>query len=157
MSAADIVNVLKKIPYPVTVVTVGTGGAENGLTVSWISQVSFDPPMILFSIDKNHYSNLPLSGSGSFVVNLLKTDQKPMAGHCAAQSMQGEDKIDKYPTREAENGGLILSDALGYLDCEVVNTVEAGSHTLVIGKVTDAGILNDDEPLTTASGMRYNK
>ena len=86
MSEADIAKVLKKIPYPVSVVTVGTGGAENGLTISWMSQVSFDPPLIMFAIDKNHYSNLPL-GSQSFVVNLLKSDQSHIAGHYAGQSM----------------------------------------------------------------------
>ena len=156
MSETDITEVLKKIPYPVSVVTVGTGGAENGLAISWMSQVSFDPPLIMFAIDKNHYSNLPL-GSKGFVVNLLKSDQNNVAGHFAGQSMEGENKIDKFPTRPAGSGSPILTEALAFLDCEVEKTIEVGDHTLYIGKIVDAGVLNDGQPLTSASGMRYKK
>ena len=72
---------LSKIPYSVCVVTVGLGGTENGLTVSWITQVSFDPPMILFAIDKKHYSTELVEDVPSFVVNVLRDDQIPVAGH----------------------------------------------------------------------------
>lgn len=156
MSESDIAAVLKKIPYPVSVVSVGTGGAENGLTISWLSQVSFNPPMIMFAMDKNHYSNLPI-GSKSFVVNLLKSNQNHIAGHFARQSMQGENKIEEFPTREAASGSPILTDALAFLDCEMEKSIEIGDHILYIGKVIDAGVLNDGQPLTSASGMHYQK
>ena len=156
MSNADIATVLKKIPYPVSVVTLGTGGAENGLTISWLSQVSFDPPMVMFAMDKNHYSNLPM-GSKSFVVNLLKSNQNSIAGHFARQSMEGENKIDKFPTRPAESGSPILTEALAFLDCEVEKSIEVGDHVLYIGKVIEAGLLNDGQPLTSVSGMHYQK
>jgi flavin reductase (DIM6/NTAB) family NADH-FMN oxidoreductase RutF len=156
MSDTDIAAVLKKIPYPVSVVTLGAGGAENGLTISWLSQVSFDPPMIMFAMDKNHYSNLPI-GSKSFVVNLLKSNQNRIAGHFARQSMEGESKIEEFPTREAASGSPILTEALAFLDCELEKSIEIGDHILYIGKVIDAGILNEGQSLTSASGILYQK
>ena len=53
----------------------------------------------------------------------------------------------------------ILTDALSFLDCEVVALHEAGDHVLVVGQVVDGGIVNYGEPLTTAAsaGLRYQK
>lgn len=157
MADKNIENVLGRLQYNVAVVTVGTGGAENGLTVSWLSQVSFDPPMVMIAVDRGHYSNLPLESGGGFVVNLLSEDQKHLAGQFARQSMEGESKLEGLATREAESGVPILTEALGYLDCEVAQTVEAGDHTLFIGKVIGAEILNEGSPMTSSSGMRYQK
>jgi flavin reductase (DIM6/NTAB) family NADH-FMN oxidoreductase RutF len=61
MSKSEFDNVLAKIPYGVSVVTMGRGGAkvENGLTVSWMSQVSFDPPMLMVCTTASIFSAAP--------------------------------------------------------------------------------------------------
>jgi len=157
MADDKIKEVLGKLQYNVAVVTVGTGGAENGLTISWLSQVSFDPPMVLIAVNRNHYSNLHLEGVGGFVVNLLRDDQKELAGRFARQSMEGESKLEGLGTQESESGAPILKDALAYLDCEVAETAETGDHNLFIGKVIGAGVLNEGAVMTSASGLRYGK
>lgn len=155
MTEKKFKQALAKIPYSVSVVTVGVGGIENGLTVSWLSQVSFTPPLIMFSIDKQHYSTELLEGTPNFVVNLLGDDQVKVAGHFARQSMVGDDKIDAYPWKEAASGCAILTDALAYYDCEVVARHDVGDHWLVVGEVKDAGILREGTPLTSLTGPRY--
>jgi flavin reductase (DIM6/NTAB) family NADH-FMN oxidoreductase RutF len=158
MSESNKIDVvLQKIPYGVSVVTVGRGGVENALTVSWMSQVSFEPPHVMVAIDKLHYSEELLRSTGSFVVNLLDAEQKRLAAHFARQSVVGEDKLASVATRPAPSGAAILTDALGWLDCEVVSIQTVGDHVLVIGRVEDAGIHSDQQPLTTSSGLRYRK
>lgn len=157
MGGSDFTSVLSKIPYGVSVVTVGLGGDSNGLTVSWMSQVSFEPPHIMIAVDSAHHSTDILTSTKSFAVNLLKDDQKDIATHFAKQSIINVDKADQYSLREASTGTPILTDALAYLDCEVVQQFEVGGHTVFIGQVVDAAILNDGEPLTSASGMRYRE
>ena len=95
MSENQFSEVLEQFPYAVSVVTLGAGGLENGLTISWLSQVSAKPPMLVFSIHKDHYSRDRLADHPHFVVNLLAEDQKHLALHFAKASMIGEDKIDK--------------------------------------------------------------
>lgn len=157
MSATKIDESLEKLPYPVTVVTVGRGKAENALTISWISQVSFDPPHLALAIDRVHYSEELLRGTGTFVVNLLRDDQRKLAGHFAREAMAGDDKLAAVETREAAGGAAILADALAWYDCEVVSIQPVGDHFLVIGRVVDAGTGPDGQPLTTSSGLRYRK
>ncbi|MFH1756202.1 MAG: flavin reductase family protein, partial [Candidatus Latescibacterota bacterium] len=67
------------------------------------------------------------------------------------------EKLDATPTRESGSGAAILTEALAYFDCEVVATDTYGDHNVYIGKVVEAEILNDGEPLTTLDGMKYSK
>jgi flavin reductase (DIM6/NTAB) family NADH-FMN oxidoreductase RutF len=157
MSERKFKEELAQIPYSVCVVTVGLGGTENGLTVSWLSQVSFEPPMLMFSIDKNHYSTELVEDIPSFVVNLLGEDQLNIASHFAKQSMTDINKIDQVATKESKGGLAILTDAVAYFECDVVARHEAGDHWVIIGQVNDGGILNKGAPLTTQHGIRYAK
>ncbi len=158
MAEWSFAEVLQKLPLSVTVVTVGRGGAENALTVSWTSPVSFDPPQMMISLDKLHYSIDFLRSTKNFCVNVLREGQQRMAGHFARQSMANEDKFDAVATREADTGAAILTDALAYFDCEIAEIHETGDHLLVIGTVVDAGVIGEGQPLTTtASGLRYLK
>ena len=159
MSNNQYSEILAKIPYGVSVVTMGRGGAqvENGLTVSWMSQVSFSPPMLMVAVDKLHYSLDLLRSTRNFCVNLLGEDQGALAGRFARQATTGEDKLADVPQRPADSGAAILTDAVAYFDCEVTSIVEAGDHAVVVGRVEDAGLLRDRPPMTSASGLRYRK
>jgi flavin reductase (DIM6/NTAB) family NADH-FMN oxidoreductase RutF len=159
MSNNDFREVLAKIPYGVSVVTMGRGGAEveNGLTVSWMSQVSFNPPMLMVAVDKLHYSLDLLRSTKNFCVNLLGEDQASLAGRFAKQATTAEDKLADVNQRPADSGAAILTDAVAYFDCEVTSMVESGDHVIVIGRIEDAAILKDRAPMTSASGLRYRK
>ncbi|MFH1809084.1 MAG: flavin reductase family protein [Pseudomonadota bacterium] len=157
MNKSSIHKALESIPYGVSVVTVGRGGVENALTVSWMSQVSFDPPCLMIAVDSLHYSVEFLESTRNFTVNLLAEGQTAVAAHFARPSTTEQDKLDKVETREAESGAAILTEAVAYFDCEILQTHKVGGHTLFIGKIIDADVLHAVPPLTTASGIRYRK
>ena len=157
MSNSDFDKVLRTFPTGISVVTVGRGGVENGLTVSWASPVSFDPPLFMIAVNRNHYSTEFLDSTKNFVINVLKKDQTGLAGHFAKPSFSDRDKLSGVATREAPSGAAILTDALAYFDCEVIDSHNYGDHTIYIGRVIDAGILGEGDPLTTLEGMRYVK
>jgi flavin reductase (DIM6/NTAB) family NADH-FMN oxidoreductase RutF len=159
MSNNDFSDVLAKIPYGVSVVTMGRGGVkvENGLTISWMSQVSFNPPMLMVAVDKLHYSLDLLRSTKNFCVNLLGEDQTALAGRFAKQATAGDDKLADVAQRPADSGAAILTDAVAYFDCEVSSMVEAGDHMVVIGRIEDAAVLKDRAPMTSAAGLRYRK
>lgn len=157
MSNKDFSNVLAKIPYGVSVVTMGRGGAavENGLTVSWMSQVSFQPPMLMIAVDRLHYSVDLLRSTKNFCVNLLSDEQTALAARFARQATTAEAKLEGVAQRPADSGAAILTDSVAYFDCEVSTVVEAGDHLLVIGQIEDAAVLKERAPLTSAAGLRY--
>jgi flavin reductase (DIM6/NTAB) family NADH-FMN oxidoreductase RutF len=157
MSKSKYVDVLKKFTLSICVVTVGRGGVENGLTVSWVSPVSFEPLQFMISVDTKHYSTEFLDSTKNFAINLLKKDQKDLAAHFAQPSFTDREKLDSVLSSEAESGAAILTDALAFFDCEVVDRHKHGDHNIYVGQVIEAGILNDGEPLTTLDGMYYLK
>lgn len=157
MKQERFVEVLRKLPLPVTVVTVGRGGVENGLTVSWVAPASFDPPQVMFAVDRLHYSVEFLRSTKNFGVNVLGAGQERLAGHFARQSLTGERKLDEVRTRESFTGAAILADALAYLDCELAAVHEAGDHLIVVGTVVDAGVLREGAPLSAADTVQYRQ
>ena len=157
MEPARFAEVLRRFPLAVSVVTVGRGGSENALTVSWATPASFDPPMFLVALDRLHYSIDFAKSTKNFAVNLLAEGQERLAGQFARQAMQGEDKLKGVARREGETGAPILTDAVAYFDCELTNVVEAGDHYLLLGRVVDAGLLRDAQPLVSGASLRYQK
>jgi flavin reductase (DIM6/NTAB) family NADH-FMN oxidoreductase RutF len=157
MSKSKYADVLKKFPLSICVVTVGRGGVENALTVSWASPISFEPLHFMISVDAKHYSIEFLDSTKNFVINLLKKDQTKIAAHFAKPSFTDAEKLDSVLSSESESGAAILTDALAYFDCEVVESREFGGHKIYIGKVIEAKVINDGEPLTTLGGMHYTK
>jgi flavin reductase (DIM6/NTAB) family NADH-FMN oxidoreductase RutF len=157
MDSASFAEVLRKYPLAVSVVTVGRGGAENALTVSWATPASFEPPMFLVAVDRLHYSVDFVKSTRNFTVNVLAEGQEKLAGQFARQSMQGEDKLAGVAHREGQTGAPILTDAVAYFDCELAFHVEAGDHYLLVGRVVDAAVLRDARPLVGGAALRYQK
>jgi flavin reductase (DIM6/NTAB) family NADH-FMN oxidoreductase RutF len=157
MKPEQFAEVLRKVPLVVTVVTVGRGGAENGLTVSWAAPVSFDPPQFMIAVDRHHYSVDFLKSTKNFAINVLRSDQAKLAGQFARQSIAHEDKLAGVRTREGDTGAAILVDALASFDCEVAAMHETGDHLLIVGNVVAAESHGEGEALSTAAGLRYLK
>jgi flavin reductase (DIM6/NTAB) family NADH-FMN oxidoreductase RutF len=150
-------EVLRKFPLAVSVVTVGRGGAENALTVSWATPASFDPPMFLIAVDRLHYSVDFVKSTKNFAVNVLAEGQERLAGVFARQSMLGEDKLAGVSWRPGETGAPILADAVAWFDCELRQIVEAGDHYLLVGEVVAAGAQGDGKALVGGASLRYQK
>jgi flavin reductase (DIM6/NTAB) family NADH-FMN oxidoreductase RutF len=157
MDPSSFAEVLRRFPLAVSVVTVGRGGAENALTVSWATPASFDPPMFLVAVDRLHYSVDFVKSTKNFAVNVLGEGQERLAGQFARQSMQGENKLASVATREGATGAPLLLDAVAYFDCELAFFVEAGDHYLLVGRVVDAGAPRDGKPLVGGAALRYLK
>lgn len=157
MKPEAFAEVLRRFPLAVSVVTVGRGGADNALTVSWAAPVAFDPPHFMIAVDRLHYSVDFIRSTKNFAVNVLGEGQERLAGQFARQSMTKEDKLEGIPVREGLTGAAILTDAVAYFDCEMVSIGDVGDHLMVVGKVVDAGVLRDGNPLQTGAGLRYQK
>lgn len=123
--------------YP-TGVTVVTGYNENqepiGLTVNSFASVSVDPLLILWSIDKSVSTYNSFSNIERFSVNILAEDQKDIAYLFASK---GQDRFSNVDWFKSILNLPIILDSLAALQCEVYQTIEAGDHMILIGKVID--------------------
>ena len=149
-------QVLRTFTYGLYAVSSANEGEVNVCTVNWLTQVSFDPPLLAVSIE-NASKTLPMVlRSRKFTVNVLRSGERELAGKLGKSAMQYPDKLASIAFDIGANGCPVLHDALAWVACEVRHTVEAGDSTVLVAEVVDTGMLGEGQPLTMAeAGFRH--
>jgi len=128
----------------------------NAFTANWLTQISFEPPLVAVSIENNAKSLSIILNSRKFTINVLQTGQRELAGTLGKSATRTPDKLAGIPYTTTNTGYPILQSALGWVACDVQQTVPAGDSTLVVAEVVDAGMLAEGTPLTMAeAGFRH--
>ena len=151
-------TVLRQFTYGLYAVTAAHEGERGVFTANWLSQASFEPPVVMLSVELDS-STLPLiRGSGLFAICPLAADQKELAGALGRPKKRVGDKFVALDlqTIETESGCPALADGLGYVVCRVLSEMPAGDSVLFLGEVVEARVLGEGEPLTMrAAGFRH--
>lgn len=149
--------VLRYFTYGLYAVTCAHERDANVFTANWLSQVSFEPPMVAVSVE-NDSASLPLIlASGLFAVNVFAAGDRELAGALGKPRARAGDKLATVDHATSANGLPIVSAALGYVECRVTGSLVTGDSTVVVGEVIGAGLLGDGEPLTMRdAGFRHS-
>ncbi len=132
-------------PTGVTVLTTtDKDGNPVGLTVNSFASVSLDPLLVLWSIDHRVSTLDSFVNGGKFAVHILAGDQQDVCKNFSSKD------VDRFSTCEWTFSELqlpIIDGAFAVLQCETFQTIEAGDHTILIGKVVDIEIENKEPML----------
>ena len=142
-------EVVGRFASGVTVITTNDEGRDFGMTASAMSSLSLDPPMILICVNRSAASRQAISHAGMFGVNILHEDQASLAVHFATP------QADKFDALSVSRGAMScprLEGVLAWLECEVVEEVEGGTHSVFFGKVREAAA-RDGRPLAYFRGQ----
>lgn len=147
---------LRLFTYGLYAVTCGDDEQRNAFTANWLSQVSFDPPLLALSVENDSVSLPIIRATKRFAVNVFGAEQRDLAGQLGKSYSKHPDKLEGLQWDVSENGCPIVLDALGYVVCEMESETPAGDSTLVLGRVVDAHVLRHEEPLTMlAAGFKH--
>lgn len=111
-------------------------GDPVGLTCNSIASVSLDPPLVLFCVDHEAHSRSAFLEAGHFSLSLLGRDQEALSLRFASGSVT--DRFEGLSLAEGATGAPVLDGAIASLDCTLWKAVEAGDHTILIGRVEAA-------------------
>ncbi len=128
-------------------------GAVSGFIASWITQVSFVPPLVMVAINPLHYSYGLVVRSNAFAINLLRTDQIALVDWFGKRSGKSIDKLLATAYELGTTGVPVLKDCLASIECTIMWTKEAGDHVIVVGRIVDAGIKSEGQPLQETRSM----
>jgi flavin reductase (DIM6/NTAB) family NADH-FMN oxidoreductase RutF len=132
---------LRMIPYGLFVLT---GQAKDGrvaaATVNWVTQASFDPPLVVVAVKADSHSHAIIKDSKAFALNVLGKEQKDIAYTFFKPLEREGDSIGGQKFRAGSLGAPIFENVPGYIECTLVDTVEKGDHSVFIGEVKDAGV-----------------
>jgi flavin reductase (DIM6/NTAB) family NADH-FMN oxidoreductase RutF len=159
MDTAAKQTVLRHFPYGLYVVTVAVEGEEHGTTVNWVTQASFEPPMIAIAVENTSKTIGMIRDAHAFAVSLLAAEQRDIAAKLARSSAQAPNKLKGIRMKPTPGSMTpVVADALGWVQCRTIVSLPAGDHTLVLGEVVEAGVENPEaQPLTLReAGLTYS-
>lgn len=131
----------------VTIVSSFFGGIRHGMTVNSFTSISLDPPLVLVSLERVTKTCRLVEQAGFFGVSLLAQEQEEISERFAGRHSENSDRFAGLESFSLVSAAPLLSDCLAVLDCQVVATYEAGTHTLFIGEVLAGQNLSERVPL----------
>jgi flavin reductase (DIM6/NTAB) family NADH-FMN oxidoreductase RutF len=145
-----------KIPNALALIGSRSGDEWNGMTASWITQLSMEPVLVGVGVDNSAVTHRLIAAGGSFTVNLWSAEDtrvfvkfsKPATFDAAAMT------LNDRPVRAGTTGAPIFADAVAWLDCAVRSSHDLGTHTLFVGEVVDAAINDADARAAAMSDTR---
>lgn len=143
-------EVLRQLPYAVYILAVGHDDDKNAMAASWVTQCSFEPPLLLVAVRKGTHTYDLIQDGGTFTLNLVDKKHSDIIKTLERPFHMATDKIDEVGYNEGESGVPILKEAFAYLQCEVREIYEPGDHALVIGEVINAGLRTQGNAITCA-------
>ena len=147
---------LRSMTHGVYVVGVCEGGKLNAFTATWLTQVSFEPPLLAAGVRKDSVSFQMMDRSRVFTLNILGAGQKTLAQHFLKPAHLGGDKLAGVAHRVGKTGAPILEEAMACLECRVRMIVPAGDHSIIVGEVIEAEVYREGEALSLReTGWHY--
>ncbi len=151
----ELVNkVTWKIPNVLCLVGSRSEDEWNGMTLSWMTQVSMEPVLIAISVDQSAITHRLIKESGVFTVNLWDAEDTRTFVKFSKPALKEGMALNERPIREGETGAPVFDEAVVYIECEVRNAVDVGTHTLFLGEVVAAGVRDDEAKIASMSHTR---
>ncbi|MFA5055631.1 MAG: flavin reductase family protein [Dehalococcoidia bacterium] len=140
------------ISYGMYIVCSKKGDKINGQTANTVIQVASEPPIISVCINKQNLTHEFITESKVFTASIVaQTAPLKLIGGFGFKSGRDVNKFEGVNYRLGQNGApVILDNTLGYVEAKVIGSVDAKTHTVFIGEVTNAEVLAEGEPMTYA-------
>jgi len=145
------VKALFKLGYGVYVVTSKKGDRFNGQIANTVFQVTSEPPTVAVSINKNNLTHEFIEESRVFTASVL-CEETPLnfIGNFGFKSGRDGDKFQGINYKVGDTGApVVLDNAVSYLEARVTQEIDVGTHTIFIGEVVNAAIVDEHKACMT--------
>jgi len=148
--------VLRLIPYGLFVATSRAGETIGAGTINWVSQASFEPPLVVVGIKVESALHEVIAASRAFALNIVGKGQRDLAMKFFKGAQPAGGMLNGYRYENGVTGAPLLLDAPAWFECRVVDEVRRGDHTIFVGQVVEVGSRREEEPLTLReAGFSY--
>lgn len=139
-----------KLSYGLYVIATEHEGEKAGYIGNTAFQVTSEPSKIAISSNKKNYSTQKILDSKRFSLSVLKKEvETSLIGKFGFMSSTDLDKFDGVETITASTGApIVLDSCVAWFDCRVIDSVDVGTHVLIIAEVVDGEVISNEEPLT---------
>ncbi len=140
-------QVLRSLTNGVYILTLGTPPDIHGLTLTWLSQASFEPPLVMFAVHRERKGWKLLAQHQFFVIHILKQEQKAIAQAFFKDPEKTDTSLGGIPFETGKTGVPILKTLPAWLEGSMRASVHLGDHVVVVGEVLEVGYREEFVPL----------
>ena len=149
---------LRAINYGLHVMTAADGDELSAAGVNWVTQVSFEPPLVAVGCKADSHTCDVVNRTGGFAINVLGEEQLDIGKAFFRTTEVADGKINGYSFEVgAATGSPLLVDTSYWFEARVTDTIARGDHTVFIAEVVDAGVRDESVVplLLRSTGMNY--
>ena len=150
-------TVLRMFTYGLYAVTAKHGADVSIMTANWLTQCSFEPPLLMLAAESDSHSRQVIESSSAFAINLYESGQRELAGSLGRTFGKHPAKINEATWKPGPlTGSPLLDSALAWVECKIVSRMPAGDHMLFVAEVVEVGLNREGVPLTLKeAGFKY--
>ncbi|MEG4849444.1 diflavin flavoprotein [Microcoleus sp. B5-D4] len=142
---SDLDKALGRISGGLYIITAQKGDVSGAMLASWVTQASFKPLGLTIAVAKDRAIESMMHAGDKFVLNVLEEgNYQTLMRHFLKRFAPGADRFAGVKTQPATNGSPILTDALAYMECEVVSRMELSDHHIVYAIIDSGRVSNPD-------------
>jgi len=146
----DFAQAFTGLTTGIYVLTVADNGAYHGMSSSWVTQVSGDPPLFSAAVDNQHVSRAIIARTGIFGLNIVGSRGKQLEDYfysAAARRVDNLSELEYELSPELRVPWLRL--AMVSIEARVTSAIVAGDHTIFVAEPVGVRINAGDRPLTS--------
>lgn len=146
------IKTVQKLSYGVYLISSKKDSKLNGQIANTVFQITSEPPTVAISINKLNLTHEYIQSSKVFTISILsKEASMTLIGQFGFKSGRDVEKFKDIKYKTGISGApVVLEQTIGFMECEVLNSTDVGTHTVFVGKIIDCDILSDAEPMTYA-------
>jgi flavin reductase (DIM6/NTAB) family NADH-FMN oxidoreductase RutF len=149
-------KVLRKISYGIYILAVENDGQYSAATITWVSQASFEPPLLMIGLKKSSNTYKFAIDSKKFSINFLDDSQKNMAASFFKDTKFEGGKLNGYDIEIGKTGVPVFKNINSYFECELIKIIEGGDHNVILAEIKNAENLTDQDVLNLVdTGWKY--
>jgi len=155
LQATALKNIMRRIPYPVTIVTAAFADSKRGITIGSFTSLSLDPPLISFNVGRESQMHELIINTGHFAVHIPDAGQENLCNRFAIPDLTDQQQFEDVKHEMHSLGVPLIKDVSAVLICKSHSIVEAGDHSLVIGEIVESDQFKQDPAIIYFDGRYY--
>ena len=137
-------QIFQRLNKEIWLLTAASENKPGGLIATGVlhASISEETPRLLVAIGQQHYTHQLIDASQKFAIHLLKEDQSDLVWQFGVTSTRDGDKFGDLEYCISENGNPLLSNCLGWMECEIETAWDGGGRTFYLAAITNAELPN---------------
>lgn len=142
---------MQDLPVPVAIITASCGNTSRGITVSSLTSLSLNPPLISFNITCGSQFCTLVENTENYVVHIPNQYQEELCRHFAKSNLKSEEQFKRVSYHRNSQGIPVLNAVSATLSCRLFNRFKAGDHLVIAAEVLEI------DKKCTNNGLLYHK